>query len=63
MSWDNSVGIATGYWLDDLMIGVRFLAGTGNISGHRLQTCYGVQAASYPMGAGSSFPGGKAAGA
>jgi hypothetical protein len=28
-TWDNSVGIATGYGLDDLMVGVRFPAGVG----------------------------------
>jgi hypothetical protein len=29
---DSSVGIATGYGLDDRMIGVRFTAGAGNFS-------------------------------
>jgi hypothetical protein len=61
-SRDSSVGIETGYGLDDLMIGVRFPAGEGNFSlRHRVQTGSGAHPASYPMGTGGSFPGGKAA--
>jgi hypothetical protein len=64
ISSDSSVGIATGYELDDRMIGVRFRAGAGNFSlRHHVQTDSGVHAAPYPMGTGGSFPGGKAAGA
>jgi hypothetical protein len=43
------VGIATGYGLDDRGVGVR------------VQTGSEVHPASYPMGTGGSFPGGKAA--
>jgi hypothetical protein len=63
-SRDNSVGIATGYGLDDPMTGFRFPEGAGNFSlRHHVQTGSGVHPASYPMGTGSSFTGGKAAGA
>jgi hypothetical protein len=58
MSWDSSVGIATGYRLDDRNIGVRFMAGAGNFSlRHHVQTGSGAHPASYPMGPGSSFRG------
>jgi hypothetical protein len=50
---DSSVGIATGYGLDDWGSGVRFSPGAGNLSLlHRVQTGSGVHAASYPMGTG-----------
>jgi hypothetical protein len=42
---------ATDYGLDDRGVGVRVLVGSG------------VNPTSYPMGAGGSFPGNKAAGA
>jgi len=46
------------------MSGVRFPAGAGNFSlRHRVQNGTGSHPASYPMGIGDSFPGGKAAGA
>jgi hypothetical protein len=59
-----SVGIATGYWLDDRGVGIRlpewvsyyFLL-------HSVQTGSPVHPASHQMGTGGSFPGGKAAGA
>jgi hypothetical protein len=61
---DSSVGTATGYGLDDRMTGIRFPAGDGNFSlRHRVQTGSGAHSASYSMGTGGSFPGGKAAGA
>jgi hypothetical protein len=61
-SRDSSVGIATGYGLDD-RIGFRFPAGAGNFSlHHRVQTDSGTHPASYPMGNEVSFPGSKAAG-
>jgi hypothetical protein len=64
MSRDSSVGMATGYGLDDRMIGVRFSAGARNFSlHHRVQNGSGVQPASHPMGIRGSFSGGKAAGA
>jgi len=51
MSRDSSVGIATGYGLDDRMIGSWdfFLR-------HRVQTDSGAHPASYPMSIGGSFP-------
>jgi hypothetical protein len=63
-SRDSSVGIALGYGLDDRGSGVRFPAGAGNFSlHHRVQNGSGAHPASYTMGTGRSFPGGKAAGA
>jgi hypothetical protein len=63
MSGDNSVGIATGYGLDDRMIGVRFPAEAKNFFlRQRLHTGSGAHPVSYPMGTVGSFPGGKAAG-
>jgi hypothetical protein len=62
--YNSSVGIALGYVLDDQGSRVRFPAGAGNFSLHRLvQTGTGAHPASYLMGTGGSFPGGKAAGA
>jgi hypothetical protein len=61
---DSSVGIALGYGLDDRGSRVRFPAGAGNFSlHHRFQNGSGAHPASYPMGTGGSFSGGKAAGA
>jgi hypothetical protein len=63
-SRDSSVGIATGYGLDDRSSRVRFRAGAGSFSlHHRVHNCSGAHPASYPMGIGGSFPVGKAAGA
>jgi hypothetical protein len=60
----SSVGIALGYGLDDRGSRVRFPVGTGNFSlHHRVQNGSGTHPASYPVGIGGSFPGGKAAGA
>jgi hypothetical protein len=62
MGRDSSVGIATGYRLDDRTIGVRFSEGAVYFSlHHRVQTGSGAHPASYTMGTGGSFPGGKAA--
>jgi hypothetical protein len=61
---DSSVGIETGYGLDDWGSRVRFPAGAGNFSlQHRVQNGSGAHLASCPMGTGGYFPGGKAAGA
>jgi hypothetical protein len=60
---DSSVGIALGYGLDDRGSRVRFPAGAGSFSLHRVQNGSGAHPASYPMGTRGSFPGGKAAGA
>jgi hypothetical protein len=59
----SSVGIALGYGLDDRDSRVRFPAGAGNFSLHRVQNGSGAHSASYPMGTRVSFPAGKAAGA
>jgi hypothetical protein len=48
---DSSVGVATGYGLDDRMIGIRFPAGDGNFSlRHHVRTRLGAHPASYPIG-------------
>jgi hypothetical protein len=61
--YDDSVGIALGYGLDEPGSGVRLPAGAGNFSlHHRVQNGSGAYPASYPMGTRGSFPGGKAAG-
>jgi hypothetical protein len=61
---DSSVNIATDYGLDGRIIGVRIPAEAGNFSlRHRVQTTYGAHPASYQVGIGDPFPGGKAAGA
>jgi hypothetical protein len=61
---DSSVGIALGYELDDRGSTGRFSAGDGNFSLHsRVQNGSGAHPASYPMGTGNYFPGGKAVGA
>jgi hypothetical protein len=50
-SRDGLVGIATGYGLDDRIIGVRFPAGTGNFSlRRRVQTGFRAHPDSYPVG-------------
>jgi hypothetical protein len=52
------------YELDDRGSRVRFPAGGENFSlHHRVQIGSGIHPASYSMGTGGSFPGGKAAGA
>jgi hypothetical protein len=56
-------GIATGYGLDDRGVGVRVPVGSRISLLHVLWTGSGTHPASYPMGTGASFPGGKAAGA
>jgi hypothetical protein len=63
MGRDSSVGIALGYGLDSLGSRVRFPAGAGNSSLHRVQNGSGVHPASNPVGTRGSFPGGKAVGA
>jgi hypothetical protein len=63
-SSDSSVGIATGYGLDDRGSRVRFPEGAGNLSLHRVPNGSGAHPASYPMGTGGgSFSVSKAAGA
>jgi hypothetical protein len=60
-SRDSSVGLVLGYGLDDRGSSVRFPAGAGSFSLHRVQNGSGAHSASYPMGTRGSFPGGKAA--
>jgi hypothetical protein len=60
---DNTVGIATGYGLNDRAVGVRVPVGTRFSPLHNVQIGSGAHSASYPIGTGGSFPGGKAAGA
>jgi hypothetical protein len=60
----SSVGLALVYGLEDRGSRVRFPPGSGNFSlHHRVQNGSGTHPASYPVGTGGSFPGGKAAGA
>jgi hypothetical protein len=60
MSRDSSVGIATGYGLDDQGGGSSRPGRVKKFSLlHIVQTGSGVQPASYKMGTGSSFPGVK----
>jgi hypothetical protein len=56
------VGIATGYGLDDRGVGVPSPGRVKNFL-HSVQTGSGAHPASYPVGTGGSFPGGKVAGA
>jgi hypothetical protein len=56
--WDSSVDIATGWTAR-----VRFSAVEDFSLLHSVQNGIRAHPASYPMGIGSSFPGGKAAGA
>jgi hypothetical protein len=59
----SSVGLATGYGLDDWDLRVRVPAGANNISLlHRVQIGSGAHLTSYPLDTRGSFPGGKAAG-
>jgi hypothetical protein len=61
---DSSVGIATGYELDNRGSGFRFPVGDGNFSLlHRVQAGSAALTSSYPKGTRGSFPGSKAAGA
>jgi hypothetical protein len=57
-SRDSSVGIATGYWLDDHG-GWEFESRRGKkfLLLHIVQTGSGVHPTSYKMGTGGSFPG------
>jgi hypothetical protein len=57
---DSSIGIALGYGLDNRGSRVRFSAGDANFFLHlRVKICSGAHSASYPMGTGGSFSGGK----
>jgi hypothetical protein len=56
---DSSVGIATGYGLDDRGVGVRVSVRSNFSLLHVVQTGSGVHPASYPIGTKDSFPGVK----
>jgi hypothetical protein len=56
----RSGGIVSDYGLDDRAIEVRSPTGADFSSSPCVQTGSGAHPASYPMGAGGSFPGGKA---
>jgi hypothetical protein len=60
-SRDGSVGIVTGYRLDDRGDEVRVPIGSKIFSLHVVHTGSGAHPASYPMGTGGSFLWGKAA--
>jgi hypothetical protein len=60
-SRDSSVGIATGYGVDGRGVGVLVPSRVKNFL-HVVQTVFGAHPASYAVGTGGSFPGGKAAG-
>jgi hypothetical protein len=62
-SRDSTVGIATGYGLDDQGVEVRVPEGARIFTFPCRQIGSGAHPASYPMGNGGSFPGGEAAGA
>jgi hypothetical protein len=59
---DSSVGIATGYGLEDRGSRVRFPVWAENFSlHHRVQNGPGTRPSSYPMGTKGFFTGGKSA--
>jgi hypothetical protein len=60
VSWDNAVGIATGYGLDDPR---GWSSSPGSVRNflHVVQTGPWPHPASYPMGTGGSLPMGKVA--
>jgi hypothetical protein len=60
---DSAVGIAIGYGLDDRRFGVLFPVRARDSLLYKAQTGSGAHQASYPMGTGGHFSGGKAVGA
>jgi hypothetical protein len=62
-SRDSSVGIATGYGLDNRGVGIRVPGEQEFSLLHAVQTGTGNHPTSYPKDNGGSFPWGKAAGA
>jgi hypothetical protein len=63
LSRDSAVGTAAGHGLDDQEVGVRVPVGQEFSLLHVVHTGSGAHPASYPMGIGDYFSGGKAAGA
>jgi hypothetical protein len=59
MSRGRSGSIVSDYGLDDRAIEVRSQTGADFFSSPCVQTGSGAHPASYPMGTGGSFPGGK----
>jgi hypothetical protein len=60
-TWGSSGSIVSGYGLDDLAIEVRSPTGAKDFSSSLcVQTGSGAHPASYTMGTGGPFPGGKA---
>jgi len=58
-----TVSIATGYGMENWIIGEWFPVAAGNFSPwHHVQTGSGAHPDSYPIGTRGSFPGGEAAG-
>jgi hypothetical protein len=54
INYVTNSGIATDYGLDDRMIRVRILAGSGNFSlRHSVKTGSAAHSASYPVGTGA----------
>jgi hypothetical protein len=62
VSRGGAVGTVTAYGLDDRGVGVRVPVGSKFSLLHIVQTGSRIHPASYSMGTGVSFPGGKAAG-
>jgi hypothetical protein len=61
MTRGSSVSIVSDYGLDDRAIGIRSPAGEADFSSYLcVQTGSGAHPASYTVGTGSPFPGGKA---
>jgi hypothetical protein len=60
MSWPSAVSIVTGYRLDGQGVGVQLLVELRLPPLRVVQTGFRALPASYPMGTGGSFPGGKA---
>jgi hypothetical protein len=60
--WGSAVGIATAYGLTEQGVGVPVPVGSEGFL-HIVETGSGAHPASYPMGTGGSFPGGKPTGA
>jgi hypothetical protein len=59
MRRNGVIGRATGYWLDDRVVGVQVSVGAGFSPLQVVQTISGTHPASYPMDTWGSFSGGK----
>jgi hypothetical protein len=63
ISFTSTIGVATGYGLDDRLEAEFESRWDEEFSLFHVETGSGAHPASYSMGTGCSFPGGKAAGA